>query len=188
MSLSLSLTNNMRLTRGAASIPSSLAIINSQNMTVASQADGSYLVTKTSPDNYDGSVILGAAEILNGDFVIVVEPSNLATHMQAGLDATVNGNHSNTTIDYAMLLNGSNTSVYDVQSGTTTQGPTAYGGSTVFFYRRVGSTVTILKGADHDVDAATVVFTVAGVGTGNFYFATTFYEQNAEWKLRVYEL
>lgn len=162
----------------------SIPIINSQNMTSVLQGDGRYLVTKTSADAYDGSVILGDAQILEGDFTISIQPSGVSNWF-VGIDALINGNHSNITIDYALNGNGLN-DLYHTQNNSVVQGPTAMGADTVFFMRRVGTSVSFLKGTSDNIALAT------GFGTpvtkaGAMYFASAFYQLGSSHRLRVTE-
>jgi hypothetical protein len=160
MNLSLSLVNNMSLTGSSTpvTVETPVVIANNSGTTVADQGGGVYRVTKTGglDGTWDASAIGQSAHA--GDFVVRVNPRQANLNLMIGVSTNATASNSFDISLAVFIKNDGSLDAYEAAAPTATNVST-YTASDYLFMRRVGSTITLLKGATTSVSAAAVIHT-----------------------------
>jgi hypothetical protein len=158
MNLSLSLTNGMSLTGAApAAVETPVVIANNTNTTVTDQGGGVYRITKSGGVGgvWDAGAIGQSAHA--GDFVVRINPRQTNAHMMIGVSTNAAADDNFVMFRAVFIKNDGTLDAYEGVSDTV--GVSTYTASDYLFIRRVGSAITLLKGATTSVSAASVIHT-----------------------------
>ena len=169
----LGITASSATVGGGGTPPGPVAIVNNSGTTVTPQGSDVYRVEKTggADGSWDADAV--AATGFTGDFVVRVQPLQNNKSKMFGITSDPLANSSFNTLDYALYLEPG-TAVGDYYSNGSQAGTGALYGAHYFstwrfFMRRVGTTLTFLKGLTDNIADATVDFTFNSV-TGTLFF------------------
>lgn len=143
-------------------------IANAANTTVTDLGAGLYSIQKTGGVHlsYDASAVSSSA--LTGDFVIQLRAGSTTVGGIFGVSASPTTDNDYDTIDRGLFFNDTaGARAYEL--GVETANVGAYTTSQYWFIRRVGTTLTLLKGASDIIDDATVQHTFTAM-SGSVYF------------------